>query len=257
MKILSATPIILLVLLSSVVFASAQMSGSINVTGSAEIKVAPDEVWLNVGVETRNATLEPARVENDEKIAAALAFLKQSGVPEKDFKTDYISVQPYYDYDASHPNSFIKPMAYIVRKNIEIRLTKLSEFQSVLTGLLTNGVNIVNGVDFRTTDLRKYRDQARLLAVHAAKDKAKAMVSALDGKLGRATGININEGSGWGGWRQYGFNNNGFNNSGYANQIQNAQISINSSPVSDDSADTFAAGQISVSASVNVSFLIE
>jgi len=217
----------------------------VSVAGSAEVKVAPDEVRLRVAVETRAETLDPARIENDQKIAAALAFLKQNGISDKDMKTDFINIQPDYNYSSSR----VKPVAYIVRKSIEVRLSKVSEFQSVLTGLLTNGVNVVDGVDFRTTELRKYRDQARAMAIRAAKEKAKALVSELDAKLGKPINVSAYEHSGWGGWYQNGFN-------GYA-QMQNAQVSVNGAAASDEGSDAFAAGQISVSATVNVSFLID
>ena len=217
----------------------------INVSGSAEIKVTPDEIMLNVAVETRNEALEPARVENDRKIAASLAFLKQSGIPDKDVKTDFITILPDYDYNGSH----VTPSAYIVRKNIEVRLTNVANFQNILTGLLTNGVNCVNDVNFRTTQLRKYRDQARAMAIHAAKEKAEALTTELDVKLGKV--INIDSNDGGGNYRNYWGVNRGFNGSNASQSIE---------PVggaSDAADDTFAIGQISVSATVSVSFLIE
>src|SRR5208282_5170374 len=82
----------------------------ISVSGSAEVKVAPDEVRLSVGVETRDADLNIAKSQHDERIASALKFLKASGVPDKDVQTDFISVSPEYDYNSSR----IKPVVYIV-----------------------------------------------------------------------------------------------------------------------------------------------
>jgi len=55
-----------------------------SVSGSAEVKVAPDEIHLRVGVETRNEILAEAKKQNDERIARALAFLKSSNVKSKD-----------------------------------------------------------------------------------------------------------------------------------------------------------------------------
>jgi uncharacterized protein YggE len=222
----------------------------ISLSGSAEVKVAPDEIMLNVAVETRSETLEPARLENDQKIAAALAFLKQSKIKDKDVQTDYINIQPDYNYNNSSSASHVKPVAYIVRKNLEIRLTDVAGFQNILTGLLTNGVNYVNGIDFRTTQLRKYRDQARAMAIHAAKEKAAALTSELGAKLGKVTSISAYDNGGY-------YNNNwgmnrGFN--GYNNAVQNVAAG---GGASDTGEDTFAVGQISVSATVNVSFLIE
>ncbi|MEP6662120.1 MAG: SIMPL domain-containing protein [Verrucomicrobiota bacterium] len=218
----------------------------INVSGSAEVKVAPDEIWLDVSVETRSETLDPARIENDGKIAQALKFLKASGIKEKDVQTDFISVQPDYDSNRSR----IVPVAYIVQKSMKIRLTTVTNFQTVLTGLLKNGVNRVNDVDFRTTQLRKYRDQARAMAVRAAKEKAQALMSELGAKLGKP--YNISAADNMWSYRGYG---NRVNN--YNNMAQNMSQGGGTSTPSDDSENAFAIGQISVSASVNVSFLIE
>jgi len=247
-------PFAFLVVLASLSSALAQYNPpppQISVSGSAEVKVVPDEIRLAVAVETRAETLDPARVENDERVAAALAFLKRSGLADHDIKTDFISV--YQEYAGT---SHVKPVAYVVTKSIEIRLTNTPSFQLMLTGLLTNGVNIVNGVDFRTTQLRKYRDQARAMAIRAAKEKAQALTSELGVKLGKPASISVNDyGSNYGyyGYRNYGFG--GFNGL-YNNSTQNVASAGGGTSPSDDASDTFAAGQISVSATVNVSFLI-
>jgi hypothetical protein len=249
--------VVLLILSFTSAFSQAweQPKPQISVSGSAEVKVAPDEIMLNVAVETRAATLDPARLENDQKIAAALAFLKQSKIKDKDVQTDYISIQPDYDYNNGSSESHVKPVAYIVRKNIEIRLTEVAGFQDILTGLLTNGVNYVSGVDFRTTQLRKFRDQARAMAIRAAKEKAVALTSELGAKLGKVTSINANDSSGY--YGNYWGMNRGFN--GFNNAIQNigGGGGAGGGGASDTGDDTFAVGQISVSATVNVSFLIE
>ena len=223
----------------------------INVSGSAEVKVAPDEIRLSVGVETRDENLDVARQQNDERIARALAFLKGAGVKEKDVQTDFISVEPDYNYNSSH----VKPVAYIVRKSIEIRVTAITNFEGIVTGLLTNGVNYVHGIDFRTSQLRKYRDQARELAIKAAKEKADAMASALGVKRGKVSNINVND---WnGGWNSYG-GRWGAQGGGFNGQINVQNLGALSDAVGADTAgETFSAGEISVSATVNVSFLIE
>ena len=53
-----------------------------------------------------------------------------------------------------------RPVTYVVQKSIGIRITSVALFESVLTGLLTNGVNYVHGIEFRTSELRKHRDAA-------------------------------------------------------------------------------------------------
>ncbi|MEY2540462.1 MAG: uncharacterized protein QOI22_64, partial [Verrucomicrobiota bacterium] len=69
----------------------------ITVSGSAEIKVAPDEVHLSAGVETRSDKLDDARRQNDDRVGKVLQFLKAQGIKEKDVQTDFMSVEPNYD----------------------------------------------------------------------------------------------------------------------------------------------------------------
>ncbi len=245
------TQLLLAVTLVTLPLALAFAEPQINVSGSAEVKVAPDEIHLSVGVETRDEKLDVARRQNDERVAGALTFLKNSGLKDKDIQTDCISVEPDYDYNKSH----VQPVAYIVRKSIEVRLTAVTNFEGTLTGLLTNGVNYVHGIDFRTSQLRKYRDQARELAIKAAKEKADDMASALGVKRGKVSSINVNDwSSGWGGYQnrwgaQWGFN-------GQVQNVQNPGV-LSDAAGADTAAETFSVGEISVSATVNVSFLIE
>jgi len=218
----------------------------ISVSGSAEVKVAPDEIYLRVGVETRHDNLEEAKKQNDERVSNALAFLKASDVKGKDVQTDFISIEPTYDSNISRT----KPVTYIVRKSIEVKLPKIGSFEGLLTGLLTNGVNNVHGIEFRTSQLRKHRDAARAMAIRAAKEKADTLASELGVKRGKVYSINANDWGGW--WISSGGYWGGRSGGGmFQNAVQNT------GGASEVVEDTLSIGQISVSSSVNVSFLIE
>lgn len=226
-----------------------QAPPQINVSGSAEVKVAPDEIRISVGVETRDANLDEAKHQHDERMKTALAFLKSTGVAEKDVQTDFISVQPEYDHNVSRTT----PVVYIVRKSIEVKLTTVTNLEPVLTGLLNNGVNYIHNVDFRTTELRKYRDQARAMAIQAAKEKAEALCNELGVKRGKPNSINAHEGGGWRGLA--GSHWGGRGSHAYFNVAQN--VSQFADAPSDSPGETLSIGQISVSATVNVAFLME
>ena len=233
-----------------------QPPAQINVSGSAEIKVAPDEVDLSVSVESRDASLETAKQLNDQSVAKTLDFLKHNGIKDKDIQTDYVSVEPVYDpNDRNNYATQTKPLFYRVSKGIGIRLTDVSAFDSILTGLIASGVNNVQGIDFRTSELRRYKDEARSKAIRAAKEKADAMAAELGVKVGKPYSINVNESGGWNNWAptpwgRSGFGGGGGGGFGMQNSVQEAAGGGEEGP-------TFAAGQISVSASVNVSFLIQ
>ncbi|KRA75315.1 hypothetical protein ASD78_10030 [Lysobacter sp. Root667] len=225
---------------------------SVNVSGSAEIKVAPDEILLNVGVETRDVELAPAKRLNDERVAAALAFLARSGVPSKDVQTDFVSIEPQFEDDdtsrAARERSRVTPVVYVVRKNIGIRLTRVGDYEAVLAGLLDNGVQYIHGVEFRTSQLRKHRDAARALAVQAAKEKADALTSGLGARRGAVQSVSESYAGGW--WR------GGASWGGNRGQMMQNTVQNGGGGESADGA-TLSVGQISVTASVDVTFAIE
>jgi uncharacterized protein YggE len=70
-----------------------------------------------------------------------------------------------------------------------ITLRDLTKFESLLGDALGAGANYVHGIEFRTTELRSYKDQARALAVQAAQEKAEALAEELGQKLGEPTTI--------------------------------------------------------------------
>lgn len=219
----------------------------INISGSADVKVVPDRINIRVGVETRDESLDEAQSKNDERMRSALQFLKAVGVGNKDLQTDYISVMPAYKNDSWSA----KPELYIVRKSIEINLTNTANFETIMTGLLTNGVDHVDSVEFRTSQLRKYRDEARAKAIQAAKEKADALCAEVGVKRGKPLNISANDSGGF--WNYAG----AWNSQGY-NYIGNAQVVAPDGDGDSDSAgDTVSLGQISVSATVNVSFALE
>jgi uncharacterized protein len=216
----------------------------INVSGSAEVKVAPDEIYLRLGVETRDASLEIAKKQNDERVARALAFLKSKGVADKDVQTDFINIEPTYDNRTSRSVEI-----YVARKSIEVRLTDIKSFETLLTGLLNSGVNNVHGMELRTSELRKHRDTARAMAIRAAREKADALAAELGVRRGKVYAVNANE---WGGW----LSSTGGWNARYSGLLQQNAVQNAGAPA-EAAEGTLSVGQISVSASVQVSFLIE
>ncbi|MGH8080329.1 MAG: SIMPL domain-containing protein [Lysobacter sp.] len=226
---------------------------NVSVSGSAEVKVAPDEILLSVGVESRHPQLDEAKRLNDESVRSALAFLKRSGVPDKDVQTDFINIEPRYENDDSNrtalARSRIVPVLYVVRKSIGIKLTRIDDFENVLSGLLGNGVQYIHGIEFRTSQLRKHRDAARALAIQAAKEKADALTQAMGVKRGPVQTVSESYSGGW--WR----GSTGGWGGGGGQMMQNVVQNFGGGGSSDGS--TLSVGQISVNASVNATFSIE
>ncbi len=214
----------------------------ITVTGDADVRVVPDEVVLTLGVETWHEDLLTAKAQNDERVKAIFALAQNAGVEPRYIQTDWISIEPRYE-DYYEKEDLI---GYFVRKTMVITLKDISKFDQLLTEALAAEVNYVQGIDFRTTELRKYKDQARALAIQAAREKAEALAGELGQTIGQPRNIQEQQ-SGW--WSSYRSWWGSWGNNPAQNVVQ--EVSSVSSSNTDDS---MAPGQIKVNAQVTVSF---
>jgi len=243
LPILLAGAILLSAFTPSVVTEETKVIGSISVTGDAVVKVVPDEVILTLGVETRHEELSVAKRHNDERVQRVIAAAKYLGVEEKFIQTDFINISPEYEYLS---NSIDRIVGFRVGKTIQITLRDIDQFDELITSALESGANYVHGIDFRTTELRKYRDQARALAIKAAEEKAQALAEELGRNAGEPQSI-VEQSSGW--WSSYNsWWGSRWGNYMSQNVIQNAGLQAFTTE------DGTALGQISVNASVHVTF---
>jgi len=228
--------------------AHAQTPRSISVTGQAEVRVTPSMAHIIFGVETLNKALAVAKDENDKRVQAVVQSTRGLGVASKDIQTDYIQVEPRYD-DLSSGTVL---RHYTVRKTVAVTLNDVSKFERCLSGALQAGASHVIGVQFLTTELRKHRDEARARAIQAAREKAVALASELNARVGKV--ITISEFSAGGPWHSY---NNAWSGGRYGGSGMN-QVSVEGAGGSGDLlGEAIALGQIGISASVNVSFELE
>ncbi len=219
----------------------------ISVSGEAEIKVVPDEVIMTLGVETLNKDLAQAKEESDQKIKKIIEAAQKLKIEAKNIQMDFISIQPEYE-TGSFKFQDKGATRYYVRKTLAITLKDISKFEELLSNVISAGANYIHGIEFRTSELRKYRDQARAMAIKAAQEKATALAKELGRSIGRPQSIQEGQAGFWSGY-------NSWWGSRWGNQMsQNASQSINS-PTQSES--TVPLGQISITANVNVSFDLE
>jgi len=243
-----ATTCALFLTLSSRTPALAQTPRSISVTGAAEVRVTPSQVNIIFGVETLNKVLSAATNENDTRVQAVVRSIQRLGVATKDIQTDFVQVEPRYD-DLSTGTVL---RHYTVRKTVAVTLNDVSKFEQCLSGALQAGASHVIGVQFLTTDLRRYRDEARARAIRAAREKADALAAELNARVGKV--VTIQEYGGSAPWHSY---NNAWSGVRYGGSGVN-QVSVQASGASGELVgQAVALGQIGITASVNVSFELE
>lgn len=229
--------------------ASAQLgfaNNNISVMGDAAINVAPDRVRLNFGVLTRNKSLDAAASVNDDTVRRVIAAVGKLGIADADIQTDNIRVSLGYD---DHNSTLID--YYEITKGVQVTLRDVSKFEPLLMGALRAGANQIYDVEFSTSELRKYRDQARALAIKAAKEKADDLAAAAGFKVSaKPLGVSAYN---YGGGSWYGCcSTNRYGSQWVQNVVQNV-----AGGGGVGSEGTVALGKIAVTASVTMTFGIE
>lgn len=231
--------------------ASAQMPAPpprISVTGDATVYVTPDKILITLGVETWDKAVDVAKDKNNKVMADTVAAIKALGIDAKDIQTDQLSIEPRWnDSYERKAEAFI---GYFVRNTLVITLTDVTRIESLVTNVLNAGVNYIHGITFESTDFKKHREEAREMALKAAKEKAQKMAAVLDEKIGGVLEIQEHGGTPWyySNWNSWGGGGRG-----YA-MAQNAAMDMSGSGAD---SPTVALGKIAITVTVSVAFELQ
>jgi uncharacterized protein YggE len=152
----------------------------ITVTGEGKLKVTPDEALITLAVENNGKDALEVKKKNDAQIDKVIKVIKRFGIPTADFQTQQVSL--YKNYDVAS-----KKQSYVAHQTLTIYLKNLSKYDALLLEVMEAGINSIQSVEFKASQLTAYESQARKSAMVAAKQKAMDFVSELPGqKVGKA-----------------------------------------------------------------------
>jgi uncharacterized protein len=217
----------------------------ITVSGQAEVRVPPDEVVFSLDVEFVDKDMLTAKKRTDDSVKEVLSIARKNNVKAEDVQTSHISVQPKYNTDdleyAQRRTVKRVLVGYEVSKTVAVRLRDISRFDELLSDVLKAGVTKVSNVEFRDSQIRKHKDQARAMAMKAAQEKANLMAREIGQSIGPA--YSITEGGG--------------PNYSRSNVTQNTTTTISGDLSESESDSAIAPGSISVTAQVTVRFRLQ
>jgi len=215
---------------------------TITTTGEAVVYVVPDELVVGFGVETYDPALKAAKDHNAAESARLLKAVREAGVEDKHVQTSDMEVELRYK-DRARESAEVE--GYIVRRTYAVTLKDVKKFEQLVSAALENGANRLLGFEHRTTELRKHRDEARKMAIRAAKEKAEALAGELDCTVGRPRTI----GEGY-----FGYVGSWGSRWGYGRGQHMSQNVAQSAPGEGEGGETTPLGQIGVRASITVTF---
>lgn len=168
---------------------SPQLVESVSVTGTGRVTLVPDRFTFQVGVQTNAPTVDDAVNENNRRLAAVIAALKQAGATDRDIQTSGFNIWPQQDYQEGR---MPRVLGYQVNNNITVRSSKVEDAGRLLGVAIRAGVNTSTGLQFQVADPAAGRDQGLKAAYQDARAKAALLAAAAGRTLGRA--IVISEG---------------------------------------------------------------
>lgn len=152
---------------------------TITVSGSGELKVAPDIATLTVSVQTKGETAKSAQAANAAEMASVQKVLYTDyKLAKKDVKSGGFTVYPEYVYEA---NTTPKITGYVATHTLQIVYRNIPNIGTFLDSLTANGINQVGGIQFGTEKQQAYELQAIELAMANAKAKA-VKIAATEGR---------------------------------------------------------------------------
>jgi uncharacterized protein len=157
----------------------------------------PDVAAFTFSVITQGGKdITKTQSDNTASMNKAIAFVKKSGVEDKDIKTQNYNLQPRYQYyNCVNPASSIKPcpppeiVGYDISQTVLVKVRDFSKVGEILAGVVNNGANSVSDFQFTIDDPTSVQDAARAEAIQKAKVKAEAIAKAGGFTLGRLLGI--------------------------------------------------------------------
>jgi uncharacterized protein len=153
------------------------------VSGTAEVRVAPNVAYVTAGAQTRAKDAQRASADNAAAMNKVMDAVKGLGITDKDIETVQYTLNATYEYP---PNSPPRQTGYEATNIIKITVHDLKNAGKVIDAVVPAGANVVQDIAFGLQDeaAKKVRDEALSKASADAKAKAVLMAKALDVKMG-------------------------------------------------------------------------
>jgi uncharacterized protein YggE len=165
----------------------AQNNRTIQVIGSAEMFIEPDEFIFEIGIEEYWAEeFEDNTKFGDYKTKVdistiegpVLKALMNLGIDKGDIKSTEVGNHWRY-----------RGKDFLIRKKLEVSLKDFDKVDAIISSVNIRGVEYMRIGELKHKDITQFRKEVKIKAILAAKEKAKYLLNALDKELGDVLSI--------------------------------------------------------------------
>ncbi len=172
------------------ILANAQESDEryIEVTGSSEIEVVPDEIHFLIQIKEywEEEYTGKSKKEEDFRTKVPLTVIEKDlrkSLRKIGISDEAIRTQEVGDYWRQRGKEFL------IGKQLDIRLTDFEQINSIIRSVNTWGIESMRIGELKHKDLPMYRKQGKIEALKAAREKASYLVAAMGQQLGEVIRI--------------------------------------------------------------------
>ena len=230
---LARTSVLALALVLPTSTASAEEAPTLTMNGIGVARIAPDVAEITLGVVTEAKDAAKAHADNAAQATRVQNAVKALGIAERDIQTTRYDFSPVYDVK---DNGRSVTTGYTVTNSVVVKVRNLDNVGKVIDAALASGANRVDSLEFSASDPSAAKNAALADAARDARNKADAVAKALGVRIVRILNV-------------------------YAD-AQPYNTPRNFMPMmmakeAYDAGTPISAGELSVEASVNVTYVIE
>jgi len=208
---------------------------TVTVQGEGTVTAAPDQAMVRFGIVTEAATAEAARAQNARASSTAMNAVRDLGVAEAKVQMQRLQLQPRREYNRETRR--YEERGYEATRQVVVELDSLDLLPTLVTRVVQRGANRLDGIQYELSSRDAVRSEALRAAASAAQAKAALLAETLGAQLGDV--LQISEQS---------FD---FPQPVYRAQMEMAKTAADQAQ---PEPDAYAAGEIDVTASVQVTF---
>lgn len=210
---------------------------TVSVTGYASREVTPDVAVISVGVATRGATPAETLAANAAAATKVIEAVRKAGVEARDVRTDNVSITPNYrNVRDSAGDIESREDGFTASSSVTVRVRDLAKLGPLVAAATGQGANRINGLTFEYSGRRQAEAELQAEAVRNARETASRLVEAAGARLGPLQAISAGD---------------------VRPMPRRGDVYAMRAAPADMAAPPVEAGEITLSASVNATWIIE
>jgi len=160
-----------------------QQKSTIQVSGTVESSVEPDQAEIYLGVRTLADTSTESQDQNSQLSEEIIQSIKRLGVSSQDIETYSYNLYERKDYQREE----IVTLGYETTHILKITTEKLDDVNDIIDDSVDAGANVVQSVTYTLSKEQEAQVKAQVLesAAVKAKEKAESLADSLELRLGK------------------------------------------------------------------------